>query len=125
MADIFALYGCQGVAVVTLIFGSDGQEYDLPDLCIGPFESMRILKSWRRKFVKCLGRRCGRMSNIIVCEIDFEEEQACEPDSEIRVYPRDPYNFARNFISDALRDYASANSRKKKKIKTQIIKMNK
>ncbi|MDD5489400.1 MAG: hypothetical protein PHP25_01820 [Candidatus Moranbacteria bacterium] len=125
MGDIGSLFGFQWIAVVSLVFGSDGDVYDLPDLCIGPFESLRILKSWRRKFIKCLGKRCGQMPNIIACCIDFEEEQACEPESNIRIYPRDPYNFARDFVSDALRDYTSANSQKKRIFKTKILEMRK
>jgi hypothetical protein len=121
MRDIGSLYGFQWIAVVTLMFADD--DYDLPDLCIGPFKSLRILKSWKRKFIKCLGRRCGQMPNVIACGIDFEEEQVCEPESEIRICPRDPRRFVRDFVSDALRDYASANSLKKRVIKTKILEM--
>ena len=125
MEKVTALFGFRWIAVVTLLFSPNGEEYDLPDLCIGPFRSLKDLKSWKRKFAKCLGRRCGQLSNIIAYGIDFKEEGVYIPGYDNLTNPRNPPTFVRDFLSDALRGWMDANSRRAPKIKTHISQMQK
>src|SRR4030042_152789 len=109
MGDLIALYGFRWIAVITLVFSDE--EYDTPDLQIGPFRSLADLKSWKRKFTALLHPICRKMPNIKKHAISFEEVKAYQPAKDKVVPPEDPLFFSRDFLKLALRDWIIYNPR--------------
>lgn len=114
MGDVTFLHGFQWIAVITLLFGED--EYDTPNLRVGPFRSLPFLKSWRRKFLKSLFQLCRRMPNVKRYRVSFEDTFVCKPAlDKPGTPPQDPQFFSKEFLNIALRDHLICNPRNQPK----------